>query len=322
MQSASAEYLVVGAGPAGLTVARLLALKGRKVLVADAGAPAMKRLELLAPSSLCTVAAVGLESLLHDPAIARPCLGIRRKQDDPVDEYEDFFRHPYRVGYVVNRARFDERLRRYAEAAGIEFCRARVTGIASNGRGLHAQPGEGPPRLLPFTGTIIDATGRAAMIARRRGARRTVHDRVVAELIEETFDDSTAAPPSWLDYESKGSSWSYRIRGPCGHTQTWCVRRSGKAEGKDLVRVDASTRSLSQAAGQNWIAVGDAAISFDPITSQGLYNALSSALVATGMLMSVQGLNLSTARLYSDIVVATFNYSETNRLGVYKSRKP
>jgi hypothetical protein len=166
LRSAAAEYVVVGAGPAGLTVARLLAFKGRRVLVADAGVPAANRLELLAPSSLRTVAAIGIESLLHDPAIAQPCLGIRRKRGASDYEYEDFLRHPYRVGYVVNRARFDERLHRDAAAAGVEFCRARVIGIAPDGDGLRVRPTEGPPTLLPYTGTVIDATGRAAMIAR------------------------------------------------------------------------------------------------------------------------------------------------------------
>jgi flavin-dependent dehydrogenase len=318
VQSAAAEYVVVGAGPAGLTIARLLAFKGRKVIVADAGVPATNRLELLAPSSLRIVAAVGIESLLHDPAVAQPCLGIRRKRGSSDYEYEDFLRHPYGVGYVVNRARFDERLQRDAAAAGVEFCRARVIGIAPTGDGLRVQPTEAHPSLLPHTGTVIDATGRAAMIARRKGARVTAHDRMIAELIEETFEHSAANSTPWLDYRNDGLNWSYRIRGPGGHAQTWRMRRSGKAEGRECLRVDASARRLSEVAGQNWIAVGDAAISFDPITSQGLFNALSSALVVAGMLMS-EGLNFAAVRSYSDVVAATFMYSEINRSGVYNS---
>jgi flavin-dependent dehydrogenase len=65
--------------------------------------------------------------------------------------------------------------------------------------------------------------------------------------------------------------------------------------------------------------VGDAAIAFDPITSQGLFNALSSALVATGALMSADQLSVATARLYSDAVTATFLLSEAGRVDVYKN---
>ena len=73
-----AEFLVAGAGPAGLTIARLLALKGRSVVVVDPCLHAAKRLELLAPVALATIEAIGLSPLLSNPAIARPCQGIRR----------------------------------------------------------------------------------------------------------------------------------------------------------------------------------------------------------------------------------------------------
>jgi flavin-dependent dehydrogenase len=314
-----ADYLVAGAGPAGLTVARLLALKGRKVIVADPCRSTAKRLELLAPPSLGTVAAVGLGSLLDDPAIARPCLGIRRTGASARYAHEDFLRHPYRTGYVVNRGRFDERLRAAAAAAGVEFRRLRVTGIAPDGRGLRVQAGGGPPRWVALTGPIIDATGRAAMVARRMGARVTVRDRMVAELIEETVVDPVGDTASWLEYQSDGSSWSYRIHGPGGRAQTWRVRRSGMTAKNTMLRVDASASILSEAAGEGWIAVGDAAMSFDPIASQGLFNALSSALVATGALISADGLDLATARLYSDAVAATFFRSEAGRSDVYRA---
>jgi flavin-dependent dehydrogenase len=99
---------VAGAGPAGLTAARLLALKGRKVLFVDPEPYIVaNRLELLAPASLGTITALGLAPLLDDPVVARPCLGIRRRWDSAAIEHEDFLRHPYRTGYVVNRARFD-----------------------------------------------------------------------------------------------------------------------------------------------------------------------------------------------------------------------
>ena len=146
-----------------------------------------------------------------------------------------------------------------------------------------------------------------------------VRDRRVAELIDDTFHDCVPDRASWLDYQSEGANWSYRIRGPNGRAQTWRVGRFGKATGtKLLARVDASAGILSKAAGHNWIAVGDAASSFDPITSQGLFNALSSALVAAGILSSPEGLNASSARFYSDIVGKTFANSELQRLKVYE----
>jgi flavin-dependent dehydrogenase len=317
LETLRTDYLVVGAGPAGATVARLLALKGRAVIVADPGSPVANRLELLAPASLATVAAVGLEPLLNDPAVARRCLGIRRISDSGERDYEDFLRHPYRVGYVVDRARFDERLRAAAIAAGVTFCQLRATGVTPDGGIIFREGLSGATRLM-LANIVVDATGRAAAIARRKGARVTARDRRVAELIEDMHADAVT-DTSWLDYRSNGSSWSYRVHGPGERAQTWRVRASGTRAGDALLTVDASASVLSEAAGEGWIAVGDAAIAFDPIASQGLFNALSSALVATGALMSADQLSLAAARLYSDAVTATFLASEADRVDVYKN---
>ena len=312
------EYLVAGAGPAGLTVARLLSLRGRRVVVADPGLPAAKRLELLAPAALGTVAAVGLSTLLADPAIARPCLGIRRRWDTAEAGYEDFLRHIMRTGYVVDRARFDVRLREAAVAAGVDFVEARVAGVEADGSIRLAMNGGGTEKSA-FAGIVIDATGRAANIARRKGARITIRDRMVAELIEETTALSDAEAPAWLDvWKQEASSWSYRIHGAGGHTQTWRIRRSRtRSTPGAILRVDASASILSEMAGDGWIAIGDAASAFDPVASQGLFNALSSALVAAGALLSRDGLNSATATHYSDAVAAAFHWSEAGRSNVY-----
>ena len=68
--------------------------------------------------------------------------------------------------------------------------------------------------------------------------------------------------------------------------------------------------------GEGWIAVGDAASAFDPIASQGLFNALSSALVVCGALISPDRSSV-TERLYSDAVAAAFVWSEAARSKVY-----
>ena len=319
METLRADCLVVGAGPAGATVARLLALKGRAVVVADPSA-GVRRLELLAPASLPTIAALGLGHLLDDPSVARPCLGIRRTRGLAEYSYEDFLRHPCRLGHVVDRTHFDARLREAAVAAGATFCRFRATGVAPDG-GVICRAHRSGTMALVEADVVIDATGRAAAIARRRGARVTARDRMVAELLRATPEDTTADAESWLDYRSDELGWSYRIHGPGGRAETWRVHASRTPGGQALRTVDASARVLSKAAGEGWIAVGDAAIAFDPISSQGLFNALSSAMVAAGALISPNRLSPATAGLYSDAILATFRYSQAGRAAVYNSNE-
>ncbi|MER8408166.1 FAD-dependent monooxygenase [Mesorhizobium sp. M1307] len=312
------DCLVVGAGPAGATIARLLALKGRDVIVADPGFPSANRLELLSPASLAVVALVGLEQLLDDPAVARRCLGVRRRQSTGNWDYEDFLRHPSRTGYVVDRVRFERQLRSAAVAAGVKFVQWRATGVTADGGVVFRESGGAGTTELMFANMVVDATGRRAAIARRRGVRLAVRDRMVAELMDMSVN-AVAHNASWLDYWSNGSNWCYHICGPGGYAQIWRVRASGKPARDALLSVDASSTVLSAAAGEGWIAVGDAAIAFDPIASQGLFNALSSALVATGMLVSADQISLAMARHYSEAVTATFLSSEAGRINVYKN---
>jgi flavin-dependent dehydrogenase len=74
---------------------------------------------------------------------------------------------------------------------------------------------------------------------------------------------------------------------------------------------------LSHTAGDGWVAVGDAAASFDPVTSQGLVSALSTALVAAGAILSPQGFDEVARRIYSDAIATTFHHSEVGRARVY-----
>jgi flavin-dependent dehydrogenase len=320
LQQFRAEFIVAGAGPAGLTIARLLSLKGRDVIVVDPGPSAAGRLELLAPAALATIDAIGLSALLSDRTIARPCLGIRRWWDSHGPDHEDFLRHPRRTGYVVDRTRFDQSLRKAAAAAGVKFVKARVTGLDEGGVRLATSGGvaEG----LTFCGTIIDATGRAAMVARRKGARIAFRDRRVAELREETSIKSGTAAPTWLDVRNyDDTSWSYRIDGTGGKAQVWRIRSAGTAPAPGAIRcVDASASILTEMAGEGWMAIGDAASAFDPIASQGLFNALSSALVAAGALQLSGRLTGGTARAYTGAVAAAFLFSEAGRSKVYRGR--
>lgn len=315
MSNAGAPACVVaGGGPAGLTVARLLALHGWPVVLAAGEARGVRRLELLAPAARWTIAALGLEPLLDDRSIARPCLGIRRPEEG--SEFEDFMMHPSGQGHIVDRGRFDDRLSEAAVAAGVEIRPFRVTGVTPDGAALRVRDPAGRDDLLPLPGVVIDATGRAAAVARRKGASIAFRDRMVAELVENVADHGDGDAPSWLDYRANASGWSYRICGPAGIVQTWRVRRGG-ATASDAIRgVDASACILSRAAGKDWIAVGDAAMSFDPIASQGLFNALSSALAAAGLLLSPDGLTDATAEAWSGAVAATFLHSETGRAGM------
>ena len=110
------ELIVVGAGPAGATLARLLALRQWQVTLIDPLSSVIDRLELLSPSSRPVLEAVGLTKILEDREIAEACPGIRRKWGTMRTDFDDFLLHPGGTGFVVDRARFDASLRNLAAA--------------------------------------------------------------------------------------------------------------------------------------------------------------------------------------------------------------
>jgi len=315
MPDSATDIVVAGAGPAGATMARLLVLRGRRVVLVDPGARRTERLEVVAPAASRVVEAVGIAHLLHEPSLARQCPGIRRRWGAVEIELDDFLRRPGGKGYVIDRAPFDDALRAMASAVGVDGIVGRVVAARRAGGDVIVDVASGPQRQSIACGLVIDATGRPSAVARRLGARRLLSERLVAERQPRDGWRGSERRAPWLDVDGEQDEWSYQVSGPDGRHERWRVYRPGKRNGR--MRADTSSALLSHAAGNGWIAIGDAAAAFDPITSQGLVNALSTALVATGAILSPGGLDDDACRVYSDAVAATFQHSEAGRARVY-----
>jgi flavin-dependent dehydrogenase len=330
MHERPADILVAGAGPAGATIARLLACKGRRVTLVDPGARRVDRLEVIAPAACRVVQAVGIAHFLHDASLAHPCPGIRRRWGRDEIEIDDFLRRPGGRGYVIDRVPFDDALRAMAMDAGVVCVSGRVVAVRCGSDGMTVELQSGTQRVPVAAGLVIDATGRPSAVARRMGARRLVGERLVAE--RQPTDDARISTPNacWLEVEGgqgdgqggdQDHGWSYEVSGPGQRRDRWAIRRPAQRR-RSHACADASSALLSRAAGEGWIAVGDAAASFDPVTSQGLANALSTALVAAGAILSPGGLDEGACGVYSDAVAATFRYSEAGRARVYDALTP
>jgi flavin-dependent dehydrogenase len=311
------EVVVVGAGPAGSCIARLLALRGKNVLLVDPLAPHHGRSEVIPPTALRLLDAVGIVHLMDDSAVSRRCLGIERLRGGSVRFKDDFFRYQAGAGYVVDRARLDNKLRKFAIDAGVEFKRGRLRAVKFQGGLFQSSIRTEPSVITACSGIMVDATGRSASVGRRLGADRILSETMLATRREGPDEScSETNGPVWLQIQGSAGRWSYRIAGPDGRRQTWEISRGKIAKGISGA-MDASSARLSRASGERWVAVGDAAASFDPITSQGLANAFSTALIAAGAILSPRGLNTEAAALYSDAVSLTFANSERGRAEVY-----
>ncbi|MFJ2689443.1 FAD-dependent monooxygenase [Pseudomonas sp. NPDC087336] len=306
---------MVGAGPAGAISACLLAQAGLRVVLIDrARAMAWRPTEMLAPATLPLLQALGLAEDLANPAFGCACTahGIRRNWGGR-EVVDDFIRHPGGEGYFIDRFNFDRLLRQRAVSANTDLflgckvaCAVRNGGIWSLGFLSEAPTKHISARFL------IDATGRAASLARRLGALRRTSDRLVA------FVASAPASPvrGWLIIEARYEGWRYEADGTA-------VVISDSTAGRHThsPAFDASSAWLDTASGEGWIAVGDAACAFDPIAGQGLFQALASGRAGADAVCAWFNGNLDALQNYAFQVRGTWRHSEAQRLSVYTSEQ-
>ncbi|WP_312841740.1 NAD(P)/FAD-dependent oxidoreductase [Sinorhizobium psoraleae] len=206
-----------------------------------------------------------------------------------------------------------------ALAAGVELVVGRISAIRR----------EQDIFILDFAGAgvtslsaslVVDATGRAAALACRLGIERIVKERLVAERRTIDRSDLPQGNAVWLDVEAHRDSWNYETYGPDGRRENWTISRDGRRCGASADVANASSTCLAQAAGPGWIAIGDAAAAFDPIASQGLFNALSAAMVAAGIIAERGAVSFDVAADYTAAMISTFLHSERGRTQVYAAR--
>lgn len=154
---------------------------------------------------------------------------------------------------------------------------------------------------------LVDATGRRAVVARRLGSERKYLDRQVALVLRRPLRQPSqindyaaveAEPDGWWYGGGTGPDATIAFMTDADIARTHGLLQSEKlaarlAEtqliGPELATVGGSARPSihvasnefsSVVAGPNWLAVGDAAIGLDPLTSSGISCALGDGLAA------------------------------------------
>lgn len=305
-----AEVLIVGAGPAGATAAINLA-PSRRVVLVDRRATIVPRIgESLLPAARRLLADMDLwESFVSEGH--EPWHGNRAVWGDSEPRDTDFIRDPDGNGWHLDRVRFEQWLCKIACDRGAELLRpASLVSLKHDGSRWLAQLKTANGLIEITADLVVDAGGRSAPVARKLGRRVQINDQLVCAWISGCDRLLTNRGLTYVEAVKDG--WWYTAPIPRSrrvvafHTDADLLTfaRSGRKRDLLLEHIGATERLsellasagftpdlqnglvianstiLEPAAGDNWLAVGDAAISFDPLSSQGLLNALFTGLAA------------------------------------------
>lgn len=199
----------------------------------------------------------------------------------------DYMGHWAGHGWILDRARFDAEARAAAAAAGVTVVAERVGDVQEE------------------RDWLIDASGRAGAIVSRRGVQRTPCDDqmaligVVADLGGENITTVETVRDGWwyttplpdgrrvvafvtdadLIDSNRQTTWSAAL------AETTHIRPlAGDVAGIDVGAYPSGTAYREQLVGDGWLAVGDAAVCFDPLSSQGLVTGIVMAARAATLL--------------------------------------
>ena len=205
------------------------------------------------------------------------------------------------AGWHLTRTRFDRFLAEQAARQGVEVrSQTRLTAIAPSASTpdclWHLQLSDRSQLQARF---VVDATGRRAALARKMGARPLAFDRLTA-FVRFFAIDRHPIPGTAIEAFPEGW-WYTALADDCrvvaclsdgdiarelglANRDCWLARlqqthwiraRVGDSalQGEAIVRPARSTH-LDRVCGDRWLAVGDAASAYDPLSSQGITKAL------------------------------------------------
>lgn len=306
------DVAIIGAGPAGSATARRLAAQGRRVVVLERSVFDEPRVgESLAPAVRDPLVKLGVwgEFIALKPL---PSFGTRSVWGSPdINEHSHLF-SPYETGWHVDRLRFDHMLLQAAASAGAEVrLGARVESCTFSDVGTHElRVAHRGVRTSLCARLIVDASGRKAALARSCKARHRVFDRLVGVAV--MMSDRDSSQHCYTHVEATEDGWWYVA--PLPHHR--CVvmlmcdadlvrthrfdslarwrqaqrkapftqARTGDKEvqwGPRIFSAISQRLLRTEQSPAPWLAVGDAALSVDPISGSGVPRALNMAEAAS-----------------------------------------
>jgi flavin-dependent dehydrogenase len=345
------DVVIIGGGPAG-TATALSLIKHRPSLsiaiVEGSQYEGLRIGETLAPIAQPLLGQLEVwERFSNDNHLAAYGACSAWGSDELLEN--EFIYYPHNRGWHLDRRAFDRMLAEEACERGVTLytgCTLRNSGKSADGRWRLTL--EGKDKLISRIAAtfVVDATGRRAVFARGQGARKERLDQLLGVFVFFRQLGEQPLADSYTLVEACEEGWWYSalipdagivvafmsdadivknhgLKSPPRWFEAMCKTRYIRGR---LNRVEPLTRPAVQAAyshrldrvtGDGWLAVGDAATTFDPLSSQGIFKALRSGILASYAILDYFKGNPKGLERYAAAVTQEYeSYLET-RLEYY-----
>jgi len=342
------DVAIIGGGPAGAAAALSLRqlMPQARVAIFDAGHDGRwKPGETLSPGATPILESLGCWAAfqkLREEGAALESFGTRAAWGASELYERDFLYSLHGNGWRLNRTRFDAMLLACAEAAGVEV-RHGIALIDSaeedSGWRLELRGSECRARF------VIDASGRAARFAVQRGARPMPCDRLAGVFV---LFEAANAEDTLIEAAENGWWYSTTVPGATAvvawmsdtdlirqtklrNATDWTVLLARSVHMRQRLRgavprgvpmiFAAHSQRLSLMGGRGWVAAGDAAMTFDPLSSQGIAKAMRSGKLASFVAADFVLRGAQTHDRYTKLACAEYAEYEQARRTYYREEQ-
>ena len=341
---------IVGAGPAGCSAALQLARAGLSVAVFEQRSSVSRKLgETLPPATNRVLKSLMLwEDFLNTGPLPSTCNASSWGSSSLA--FNDFLFGTEGCGWHIDREKFDRLLLHAARDAGATFrLGSRVVSLKTTGATSNLEVVSNGNTGYCRADFVIDATGRAQNLWRMTPVGRLVHDHMIAvghyvhsprhiheygyALIEAVdrgwfYSAQLSASEAVICYMTDADLYA---RGNQESTQYWQEQLAQASHTRkrfccgDIISppivASANTSVRSKVTGANWMAIGDAAMSQDPLSSSGIYYALTSGVEAARILVARKNGEAVELDDWSRYIRSAFSNYLVTRGKVYRNER-
>ncbi|MBL7690733.1 MAG: tryptophan 7-halogenase [Flavipsychrobacter sp.] len=339
VKGAELPVVIAGGGPAGAATAIALSGMGYKSVIVDPGTPvAVKAGESLPPNILHLLQQLDIQHLLQDAA-HQINLGntVVWGSDEVLDRV--FLAEPWGNGWHLNRLVFEQQLKSEAERRGAVWMDGGiVTGVEGKQGAMRvsvrSDSGRADQKLDACF--VVDASGRHSSVLRSLGVSRHRLDDITAvcafvtapghrlqstTFVEAVQDGWWYAAPLGGDRVVLNLMTDIGLRPKTGEGKSdmllrrlkqtmYLHERLGNFAGMGFEEVfakPAGTSCADRISGDGWLAVGDAACTYDPLSSYGITSAIGGGIYAAYAISDALSGNSHALDAYNHVQQQTFN---------------